>query len=101
MLRKGWNFHNDIAIRLEGDARRHFGDLNRPVTKIYDADCIEQGSFIEVMVSILREKTHFENSQVEIDEFVESCTPYFGKDGNQIDPETAETLYARFTKLIE
>ena len=101
MLRKGWNFHNDIAIPLEGDARRHFGDLNRPVTKIYDADCIEHGSFIEVMVSILREKTNYENSQEEIDEFIESCAPYFGKDGYQIDSETAEALYIKFTELIK
>ncbi len=100
MLRKGWNFHNDIAIRLEGDAQEYFRDSGRPVTKIYDADGIENGRFVEVMILLLREKAQFENSIEEIEEFVESCAPYFGKSGNQIDPEKAESLYKRFTELF-
>lgn len=43
MLRENWNFHNDIAIPLESDARHYYGDTDRPFTKIYDADAIETG----------------------------------------------------------
>lgn len=100
MLRDGWNFHGDIAIPLEGDARQYFGDINRPVTKIYDADSIESCSFAEVMILLLREKTGFNNECGEIDEFVKECAPYLGVSGNSIEPETASRLYERFTKLF-
>lgn len=100
MIRDGWNFHGDIAIPLEGDARHYFGDIGRPVTKIYDADSIEVCNFVEVMILLLREKTGFNNEHEEIDEFVSECAPYLGVSGNSIEPEIADKLYRRFTQLF-
>lgn len=100
MIRNGWNFHGDIAIQLERDARYLFGDVDRPVTKIYDADSIEICNFVEVMILLLREKTGFNNEHEEIDEFVRDCAPYLGVSGNSINPEVADRLYQRFSKLF-
>jgi len=100
MLRDGWNFHGDIAISLEGDARSFFGDIDRPVDKIYDADAIELGSFAEVMILLLRQKTDFSNECPEIDEFISKCGKYVGVSGNQIPKETAQALYDEFTSMF-
>ena len=100
MLREGWNFHVDIAIQLESDANYYFRGFDRPVDKIYDADAIELGRFVEVMIILLREKTNFNNEHDEIDECVTDCAPYLGKSGNSIEPEIANELYVRFTNLF-
>ena len=100
MLRSGWNFHNDVAIPLEGAACELFGDIGRPVNKNYDADAIEGGSFVEVMIMLLRAKTGNSNECEDIDEFVRECAPYLGKRGNCIDPEVADKLYRRFRNLF-
>lgn len=60
-MRQGWNFHNDIAICLEGDTRHYFEDIDRPVMKIYDADSNEICNFVEVMIILLCEKTGLNN----------------------------------------
>lgn len=101
MLRENWNFHNDIAIPLESIARHYYGDTDRPYTKIYDADAIESGNFVEVMIILLREVTHMVNDNAEIDEFVKSCTPYLGMRGSEIPKETAQELYNRFKSIYE
>lgn len=100
MVRDGWNFHGDIAIPLESIARECFGDIGRPVTKIYDADCIEQYSFIEVMIHVLRYKTMFNNEHDNIEKFITKCAKYFGESGNVIDKETADSLFEEFQSLI-
>lgn len=100
MLRNGWNFHNDIAIRLEGIATEQFGGIGRPVQKIYDADCIEQFSFVEVMIHVLRNMTAFDNENEAIEDFIRKSAKYFGKSGNMIDGETAQELFEEFLSLI-
>lgn len=99
MLRDGWNFHGDIAISLEHIASHYYGDIGRPVTKIYDADAIEQGNFVEVMIILLREQTGRNNEYKEIEEFVRNCAPYLGVNGNTIPKETAQELFDRFNEL--
>ena len=99
MVREGWNFHGDIAIELEGIACRHYGDIGRPVYKIYDADAIELGNFAEVMIELLRDKSHRNNEMVDIDGFVKECAPYFGESGHKIPKETAQDLFDRFREL--
>lgn len=99
MLHKGWNFHNDIAIPLEGIARKHYGDIDRPYTKIYDADSIEQSNFVEVMILILREHTQYDNSHDEIEQFVVECGKYLGVNGNTIPEEEAQGLFDEFCNL--
>lgn len=101
MLRDGWNFHGDIAIPLEHNANSFYGGTFRPMNKIYDADAIETGNFVEVMILLLRESTHFSNEYDAIDEFVRECAPYLGKSGNSIDREIAAGLYAKFLELYE
>lgn len=100
MIRNGWNFHGDIAIPLESIARECFGGIGRPVDKIYDADCIEQYSFAEVMISILRHRTSHYNDNVTIESFISRCSEYFGVSGNEIAPETADELFNEFRSLI-
>ena len=99
MLREGWNFHGDIAIELESIACRHYGDIGRPVYKIYDADAIEVGSFIEVMIILLREKTNRRDECPDIDGFVKLCAPYLGMNGNVIPKDKAQELFDRFQEL--
>lgn len=100
MIRNGWNFHGDIAIPLEGIAIECFGDIDRPVDKIYDADCIEQYSFAEVMISILRYKTSHNNDNDTIEDFINKCSKYFGLSGNEINHEIADDLFKEFQSLI-
>lgn len=101
MLRDGWNFHNDIAIALEGIATRYFGWVGRPMTKIFDADAIESGSFAEDMIILLRVKSDYSNELTDIDEFVVKAGPYVGKNGNTIDNEIAQKLFDEFKRLFE
>ena len=100
-LRNGWNFHGDIAINLEGIARRHYGDVHRPLNKIYDADEIESGNFSEVMIILIRDRTGFSNDYPEIDKFVKECAPFVGMDGSDIPGETAQNLFDTFQKLYQ
>lgn len=99
MLREGWNFHGDIAIELEGIALRHYRDIKRPLDKIYDADSIEHGNFVEVMSTLLREETGNNNNCDDVDEFVKECGPYLGKSGHAIPKEEAQQLFDRFKEL--
>ena len=101
MLRENWNFHNDIAIPLESIAQQFFGDIDRPYTKIYDADAIESGNFVEVMIMLLRSVTHMINDNPEIDDFAKDCAPYLGMRGSEIPKETAQELYDRFKAIFE
>lgn len=101
MLREFWNFHNDIAIPLEGIARRHYGDISRPVTKIYDADAIERGSFVEVMMALLREKSDMENSCDDIEDFISECKEFVEVNGNAIPKEEAQRLFDKFKEMYK
>lgn len=101
MLREHWNFHGDVAIELESVAQEFYGDIGRPYSKIYDAAAIESGSFVEVMLQLLREKTQRENNYPNIDAFAEECAPYLGKNGNDIPKEKAAELLAKFKDLFE
>lgn len=101
MLREGWNFHGYIAIELEGIASRYFNAYVRPMTKIYDADAIESGCFVEVMIILLRESTNMENDRDDISRFVKDCRSYLGKRGAYIPKETAQNLFERFKAIYE
>ena len=99
MLREGWNFHGDIAISFESIASRHYGDVGRPTKKIYDADAIEGGCFVEVMMMLLRNRSGMNNEDDGIESFEQECAPYLGKRGNTIPKETAQQLFDRFQEL--
>lgn len=99
MLRDGWNFHGDIAIELENIAVRYFGNIGRPVTKIYDADAIEASYFVEIMIILLRVCTNMENDRDDVDRFIKDCAVYLGKNGNSIPKEIAQNLFDNFREL--
>lgn len=100
MIRDGWNFHGDIALMLETTARNYYQVDPNVSNKIYSADLIEGGCFVEVMICMLREKSCFQNSILEIDDFVKECNPYLGVGGHSINPEVAQALYDRFEKIF-
>ena len=100
-MRDGWNFHGYIAHSLEGDARRYFKWRDRPFDKIFDADNIEQGHFVEAMIILLRDKTSYTAENDDIESFVEKSAKYFGFSGNSIPPEEAQSLYDEFTELFK
>ena len=101
ILRDGWNFHNDIALRLEGIARRIYGDLDRPYTKKYDADGIESGGyFAEVMLDLLRVKTEREDNREDISEFIQTLAPYVQKTGYEIPHIESQGLLNKFLELM-
>ena len=99
-MRQGWNFHGDIAIPLETDACMYYGEIGRPNGKIYEADSIEQGTFVETMILLLRESTHNDCENDEVNAFVRECQPFLGKSGHSIPPEIAQQLYYRFRELF-
>lgn len=100
-LREGWNFHNDIAISLEYDARRILGYRDRPFNTIFDADAIEGVNFAEAMIILLRKKTEYLQENAEVAAFIKECSPYVGMHALDIEPEIAAELYERFTALIK
>ena len=102
VLRPLWNFHNDIALRLERKARNVYGDTDRPYDKMYDADGIESfGYFAEVMIDLLRQKSGHENGRDDIDKFIKDLAPYIGKSGYEIPKKVAQGLFDRFLELLE
>ncbi|MBP3805808.1 MAG: hypothetical protein J6I76_18315 [Oribacterium sp.] len=102
ILRSGWNFHNDIAIPLEGEARKVYCESDRPIGKIYDADGIESGGyFAEVMILILRKVTEYSNNMAEINQFIEDIAPFIQKKGNEIPHEVAQGIYNKFKELMK
>ena len=99
-MRQGWNFHGDIAIPLETDACMYYRELGRPNGKIYEADSIEQGSFVEAMILLLRERTNKDCENEEVNAFVRECQPFLGISSHSIPPEIAQQLYNRFRELF-
>ena len=102
LLREGWNAHNDIGMELENTARNI---LNPGVPygadyTIYEAGCIESGTFAEVMICLLRhEKGYKENDK--IDSFSEKLANIWAKSLHDIEPEYAQKLLDEFNKLIK
>lgn len=80
-------------------ARSVFGDKERPYTKIYDADSIEQRKFAEVLIDVLREKTGRENACEDVDKFIKVCSGFIGISGYEMDPKVAQGLLDRFLEL--
>lgn len=99
MLRDGWNFHNDIAMALANIARRHYGESEISTTKIYGANAIGSGHYVEVMIEILRDITNREDNHDDIDQFAKDCAPYLGTRGIDIPKEEAQEIFERFQEI--
>lgn len=99
-LRKGWNFHNDIALKLEGICRSYLKFQGRPMGTIFDADSIETSCFVEVMVYLLRKMTKCSVDNPDVEQFIKNCAPHFCKSGHEIEPVMAEKLISEFSRLF-
>ena len=100
-MREGWNFHNDISLKLENDARRLFKMESVPREKVFNADGIDTGHFVETMIILLRRTTDYNNYNEEIDNFINKSSKYIGNRANSIPEQEAEDLYATFKSILK
>lgn len=99
-MRENWNFHVDIAMELEDIARDYFKwNQGRPLHKIYDADVIQNDSFIIVMLILLISVTEQANDIEEINEFNQNALKYISLNPNEIDKIDAKRLFDKFKQL--
>ena len=97
---QNWNFHGWVALQLESYARQarlmpddhHVGDWYT------NADVIECGSFVEVMIALLRKKLGVEADLID---FEKKSAPYLGMNGNLIPKDEAQNLFDEFKKLYK
>ena len=92
------NIHGYIAYPLENYARGIFG-LSYEATKdsIFSADSIESGSFVEVMLYVLRKKLGIYKN---LSDFIEECKPFLGKTLSNNDFEAVLSLYNQCKKML-
>lgn len=98
-LRKGWNFHNDIAIDLGDIARSFYGDNERPYNKIYDADAIECRYFALIMIHLILAKRECYLSEND-EKFINKCYKYINKSAYEIKNEEAQKLLNEFKQMF-
>ena len=97
---ENWNFHGWVALPLEHYARgaklmpdgHHVGDWYT------NADVIEHGSFVEVMIALLRSKL---GPEADLIDFEKKCAPYLGVNGNSIPKDEAQNLFDEFEKMYK
>lgn len=101
-MREHWNFNANIAMELENIAKDYYKqDEGRPFDKIYDADAIQNGSFIDVMLIMLYAITNYKNNVKDIDNFRQKALKYVLYNPNEIDKFEAENLFTKFKKLYK
>ena len=98
-MNEGWNFHGHIALELETKAKKFFNNTDC-INKIYSADSIESGCFVEVMIFLLREKSQMDSNE-KIDDFIVKSKPYLQLSGREIEPKKAQELYNDFLFLFK
>ena len=101
MLREGWNFHNDIALRVELFARARFGiSLEEVPNTIFYADMVEGGRFVECMICLLRNNFGYTATNTAVNEFIDKAAPFFNMSGIEMDSSTAQELLDEFWELM-
>lgn len=98
-MREGWNIHFDYCLALEQSARDVFGE-NHNRNKIYDADSIESGSGLEVMIHLLRNKYGFEYNE-NIEKFINKYQFYFNKGCQEIGRDNVYEFITEFDSLYK
>ena len=99
MLREGWNFKNDIGIKLEALANEVLcGNSERPYGKDIDSDNIAAGRFVDVMIEILCYVKTKEDDDIK--NYIELSKSYQGKSSLEIGNEMSEKLYNEFFFLF-
>lgn len=87
-----FNFHSEIALPLELMAMEERIKLE---DKEVNADDIETGAFVEVMLLILSKAQKTDN------DFSVKCFPYKGKTANEIEDEIAKELFDEFIIILK
>lgn len=94
-----WNAHNEISLSLETKAN---GLLQRGMRgaseTIFNADSIDQWSFAEAMIALLRWKYGYDDN-IAIEEFSKSLAPVWGKGLSEIGRDTTCDLFNKFLEL--
>lgn len=92
------NFRGYIAFPLEVVARRVLKlEEGEYRGTIFEADSIEGGTFVEVMLFLLRTELGYE---ADLSEFISIAGMYLGKPANEMDFKKAEELFAKFEDKI-
>lgn len=86
----------EIAARLEAAARKMM-DIDTENT-LFDARQIQEGSFAEVMLLLLRKNNNY-RATVFTDWFIRGLTPYLHCKPEQIPHKTVQKLFADFLSL--
>lgn len=87
----------EMAARLEAIAREmmEFDTENT----LFDAHHIQQGSFAEAMLLLLRKKSNYREA-VFVDWFIRKLTPYLHCKPEQIPSNAVQQLFEDFLSLI-
>lgn len=88
------NFHGHIAVRLEHIAKEIKGLTTLPKDSIYNADIIQGGTFVEVMLELLL------LNGIRDKDFEKKCKLYKDKGASEIPYEVAYDLFIQFKKLV-
>lgn len=95
-MRDGWNFQNDIALRIERYGRKYVHG------EFPTASTIADGEFVDAMLGIL--STIYSDLN-QLSDFVERCHIFDGKSYNDIEKEgmteNAIELFQDFERLID
>ncbi len=90
---ENWNFHGYVALQLENYVKKYVGETYRTAYEI------ENGEFVDVMITVLKVRYGFDNS--DLDEFKSMCNEYYDLPASQIPDEVAKELFEEFERLIK
>ena len=90
---------HSLSLQLETVARKIINFSNRPIGTMYDADSIERGNFIEIMILLLKVKNNFAENE-KIENFADRYHSYAGKPMTDIGMECASAIYDEFEALL-
>ena len=93
-----YSFQGQIALELERTARSILSISDDDFRGTFvSADRISLGSFVEVMLFVLRTVLGYE---ADLDDFSRQAQPYLGSKGQEIPEEKAKQLLEQFKSLL-
>ena len=96
-----WNAHGEISVRLESKAHSLLQrGMKGAYGTIFNADSIDQWSFAEAMIALLRWKYGYDDN-IAIEEFSKSLAPVWGKVLSEIGRDTTCDLFKKFLELYK
>ena len=92
------NFHGNVAVWLEHEARLLMNYSDRPIDTIFDADNIECESFsLVLMVLALKKQGYILDPQIK--SFLKECAKHFFESGRSISEEDVLHLTNQYKSL--